>query len=90
MTKKFSTLALILSLASALAFAGDTTKSTSSADNAKADAAQPAAAATSNNASQGNNNPCSDAKGRKNKDKATPAPTDQEKEFERVLQGIYG
>jgi hypothetical protein len=90
MTKKFSTLALIFSLASAMAFAGDTAKSTSTGDDAKTNAAQPAAAAASDNASQDSNNPCSDAKGNKNKDKAKPAPTNQEKEFDKVLQGIYG
>lgn len=87
MTKKLSTLALIPFLASALAFAGDTAKSTSSADDAKADAAQPAAAAT---AAQLDNNPCVSAQDKTNKNKATPAPSNQEKEFDRVLLGIYG
>lgn len=86
MTKKISTFAIMACLASSLAFAGDKAKATSSADDAKA-----AAAATSDKATQNDNSPCGSAKDKnKAKHTAKPAPSDQEKEFDKVLQGIYG
>jgi hypothetical protein len=77
-----------LTLFSSLAFAGDKNKSAS-------DNTQPAVTAAADNTSA-NNNPCvstSDQKAsnkKNNKNKAKPAPTDQEKEFDKVLMGIYG
>jgi hypothetical protein len=86
MTRKLSTIAIMACLASSLAFAGDKNKPTSSADDAKAETTQTAAAPE--NMQQ---EPCASAKGdKKNKHNAKPAPTDQDREFDRVLQGIYG
>jgi hypothetical protein len=88
MTRKLSTFAIMACLASSLAFAGDKAKPTSSADNAKTEATQPA---TSDNIQQHGGSPCAPAKdNNKNKHNAEPAPSDQEREFDKVLQGIYG
>jgi hypothetical protein len=87
MTKKISTFAIMVCLASSLAFAGDKAKSASS------DEATASTAATSDNATQKDENPCGSAKdNKKDKDKAKgkPAPSKQEEEFDRVLRGIYG
>jgi hypothetical protein len=78
-----------LTLFSSLAFAADKNKSASSSDEI-----QPAAAVAAGNTSA-NNNPCVSngdkrASDKKSKNKAKPAPTDQEKEFDKVLMGIYG
>jgi hypothetical protein len=88
MTRKLSTFAIMACLASSLAFAGDKNKPTSSADNAQTQTNQ---TATSDNIQQDSSSPCASAKGdKKNKHNAKPAPTDQEREFDRVLRGIYG
>ena len=88
MTRKLSTFAIMACLASSLAFAGDKNKPTSAADSAKTAATQTAA---SDNIPQEGSNPCASAKGdKKNKHNAKPAPTDQDREFQKVLQGIYG
>jgi hypothetical protein len=88
MTRKLSTFAIMACLASSLAFAGDKNKPTSSADNAKVETTQTAAP---ENMQQDGSSPCASAKGdKKNKHNAKPAPTDQDREFEKVLQGIYG
>jgi hypothetical protein len=85
MTRKLSTFAIMACLASSLAFASDKNKPTPSADDAKAGTTQ---TATPQNMEQA---PCASAKGdKKNKHNAKPAPTDQDREFDRVLQGIYG
>jgi hypothetical protein len=85
MTRKLSTFAIMACLASSLAFAGDKDKPTSSADNAKVETTQTAAP---ENMQQ---EPCASTKGdKKNKHNAKPAPTDQDREFDKVLQGIYG
>jgi hypothetical protein len=88
MRKRIATFALMASLASALALGDDKTKSTSSAENGP-----PAAAATDRPASS-NNCPCADAKDnkddKKDKNKAKPAPADQEEQFNKMLMGIYG
>jgi len=40
---------------------------------------------------QEGSSPCASAKdSKKNKHNAKPAPTDQDREFDRVLQGIFG
>jgi hypothetical protein len=40
---------------------------------------------------QEGSSPCASAKdNKKNKHNAKPAPTDQDREFDKVLQGIYG
>ena len=86
MARKLSTIAIMACLASSLAFAGDKNKPTSSADNAKAETTQPAT--TPKNMQQ---EPCASAKSdKKNKHNAKPAATDQDREFDKVLQGIYG
>jgi hypothetical protein len=86
MTRKLSTIAIMACLASSLAFAGDKNKPASSADDAKAETTQTADAPK--NMQQ---EPCASAKGdKKNKHNAKPAPTDQDREFDKVLQGIYG
>ena len=86
MTRKLSTIAIMACLASSLAFAGDKNKPASSADDAKAETTQ--TAATPENMQQ---KPCASAKGdKKNKHNAKPTPTDQDREFDKVLQGIYG
>ena len=88
MIRKLSTFAIMACLASSLAFAGDKAKPTSSADGAKAEATQ---TATPDNIQQNGSSPCASAKDKKkNKHDAKPAPSDQEREFDRVLQGIYG
>jgi hypothetical protein len=85
MTKKISTFAIMLCLASSLAFAGDKAKSASS------DEATATTAATSDSATQKDENPCGSTKDtKKGKVKAKPAPSNQEEEFDRVLRGIYG
>ena len=83
MTRKLSTIAIMACLASSLAFGGDKNQP---ADDAKSETTQPAAAPE--NMQQ---EPCASAKGdKKNKHNAKPAPTDQDREFDKVLQGIYG
>jgi hypothetical protein len=85
MTKKISTFAMMICLASSLALAGDKGKSASS------DEATATSAATSDNARQTDKSPCGSAKDtKKGKAKAKPAPSNQEEEFDRVLRGIYG
>lgn len=88
MTKRISAFAIMACLASSFAFASDKAKSRSSADDAKATAAQ---AAISDEAQRDGNSPRETVKNKK-KDKrnAKPAPSDQEREFDRVLLGIYG
>ena len=88
MTRKLSTFAIMACLASSLAFAGDKAKVASSADNAKTEATQ---TATADNIQQDGSNPCAAVKDKKkNKHGAKPAPSEQEREFDKVLQGIYG
>jgi hypothetical protein len=85
MTKKISTFAIMVYLASSLAFAGDKAKSASS------DEAPATTPATSDNATQRDKSPCGSAKdNKKNNVKGKPAPSIQEEEFDRVLRGIYG
>ena len=85
MRKKISTFAIMACLASSLAFASDKAKP------AAADEATATQAAASDNAAQKDNSPCDSKKDRnKAKHNAKPAPSNQEKEFDRVLQGIYG
>jgi hypothetical protein len=87
MTRKLSTFAIMACLASSLAFAGDKNKPTSSAD-AKVETTQ---AVAPENMQQDGSSPCASAKSdKKNKHNAKPAPTDQDREFDKVLQGIYG
>jgi hypothetical protein len=88
MTRKLSTFAIVACLASSLAFASDKAKPKSSADGAKAEATQTAA---SDNVQQDGSSPCAaDKDKKKKKHDAKPAPSDQEREFNKVLQGIYG
>jgi hypothetical protein len=77
MTRKFSTLAIMVCMASVLGFAGDKAKSKSSGEGAK----------TTKDAGSGN----AKQKNKKKKAKdAKPAPSQQEEEFDRVLRGMYG
>jgi hypothetical protein len=88
MTRKLSTFAIMACLASSLAFAGDKAKREPSADDCKSEATQ---TASPDNTQQNGSSPCDSAKDKKkNKHHAKPAPTDQEREFDRVLMGIYG
>jgi hypothetical protein len=88
MTRKLSTFAIMACLASSLAFAGDKNKPASPADSAKAETSKTTA---SDKVPQEGSNPCASAKGdKKNKHNAKPAPTDQDREFDKVLRGIYG
>jgi hypothetical protein len=89
MTRKLSTFAIMACLASSLAFAGDKAKPASSADNVKPETTQ---AATSNNIQQDGSSPCVAVKDKKKKNKhdAKPAPSDQERVVDKVLQGMYG
>jgi hypothetical protein len=92
MTKKISKFAIMLCLASSLAFAGGNPRSASS------DEATATAAASSDNATQKDKSPCgSTRETNQGKVKAKPAPSNQEpapsnqeEEFDRVLRGIYG
>jgi hypothetical protein len=89
MKRNLSYVAIMALLFSSLAFAGDKDKSTSTAGDA-----QPASAAGSENTAQSNDNPCvsagDKADKKKDKNKAKPAPSDQEEQFNKVLMGIYG
>jgi hypothetical protein len=86
MTRKISTFVIMACLASSLAFAGDKAKTV--ADDAKAEATQ---TTTADNFQQNGSSPCVPVMhNKKAKHNAKPAPSDQEREFDRVLQGIYG
>jgi hypothetical protein len=77
MTKKLSTLALIACLGSSLAFAGEKKKTNSSANDAPPSV-------------ENKTNPSGpQTKHMKEQRQSRPA-TEQEEEFNRVLQGIYG
>ena len=88
MTRKISAFAIMACLASSLALAGDKANATPSAGDAKAEATQ---TATTDNTQQDGSKPCAPVKDtRKNKHNAKPAPSNQDREFDRVLQGIHG
>jgi hypothetical protein len=88
MIRKNSTFVLMACLASSLAFAGDKVKRAPSTDDTKAESEQ---TARSDNMPQDGSKPCLPVNGKKKKKHdAKPAPTEQEREFDRVLQGIYG
>jgi hypothetical protein len=79
MTRKISAFAIMACLATSFAFAEDNAKCASSTDNAKAEATQTATT---------DKNVAKDSK--KNQNNAKPAPSTQDREFDKVLQGIYG
>ena len=84
MIRKLSRLAIMACLAGSLAFAGDKKNPTSSADNVDAKTTQ---ATGPQNTQRDGSTTCASAKDKKkNKRKTEPAPTDQEREFDRVLQ----
>ena len=88
MIRNLSTFAIMACLASSLAFAGDKAKPKSSVADAKTETTQTAAP---DNVQQDGSSPCASAKDKKkNNHNAKPAPSDQEREFDKVLQGIYG
>jgi hypothetical protein len=74
--KKLSAIAMLLTLSASLAFAGEKTNSAASSDTAQPAASEQAPCVTSKAATK--------AKSHKQE------PTDQEKEFDRVLMGIFG
>jgi hypothetical protein len=80
-------LALMISMAGPLAYADGNKDKSASTGNA-----QPAAQSNSQSESAANEqNPCPTADTKQdNKQKAKPAPSDQEREFDKVLMGIYG
>jgi hypothetical protein len=83
-TKIIPTFAIMACLASSLAFASDKSKSAS-------DSATMTAAATSDNTAPKDDGPCGSAKDtNQERLKTKPAPSNQEREFDRVLLGIYG
>jgi hypothetical protein len=85
MKKNLTQVAIMALLFSSLGFAGDKDKSTSAATGA-----QPASAARSEQVAD-HNTPCvSTGDKKKDKNQAKPAPSDQEEQFNKVLQGIYG
>ena len=83
MTKKISAFALMACLATSFAFAADSNKCASSADSAKTVATQTAATDSTQQDSAVKDN-------KKDKHNAKPAPSTQDREFDKVLQGIYG
>ena len=85
MIQRVSTLALIACLSSSLAFAGDKSNSKSSNDGSAASAETVAVTI------QDNANPCGSQKKQKEDRRHTkPAAPDQDEQFNKVLQGIYG
>jgi len=77
MTKRISTLALIAFLSSSLVFAGEKKKANSPANDASA-------------STESSNNPCTPQRKQKKEQRRSKPATEQEQEFNRVLQGIYG
>jgi hypothetical protein len=88
MTGKISTFAIMACVASSLAFAADKAKSISSADDAKANTTQ--TAITDNTRQDSTSSSNCKKKDKKDNHRAKPAPSNQEREFDRVLMGIYG
>jgi hypothetical protein len=90
MKNKIATLAILLSLSASLAFAGEKNKSESTGSGDS----QPAITAPGAEVDQGSipdQNPCVTSQPKKKaKDHKKQEPTDQEKEFDRVLMGIFG
>ncbi len=85
MKNRISQVAIMLLVSGALAFAGDKDKSAAASDNA-----QPSST-TQSDGTMPNNSPCVSTDDKKeNKNKTKPAPSDQEQQFDKVLQGIYG
>jgi len=82
---KISTIALVMGLASSLAFAGENKKHNSSSNEAATKSTQTVAY---DRATQNDNNPCSSDKKVRQKDEK-PSPS-QEQQFDEVLRGIYG
>ncbi len=90
MTKKFSTLALMAFLASWLTVAGAQNTTSRPAADTKAAAAQKA---MSDNAKQDGRDQSSSAKSKnkkKTQHRVKPAPSKEEQDLAKVLQGIYG
>jgi hypothetical protein len=88
MTRKLSALAIMACLASSLAFASEKCKPAPSAEDAKAEATQTVTA--DNNQQDGRRSSSAGRDKSNRKHEAKPAPTEQEREFDRVLRGIYG
>jgi hypothetical protein len=94
MTKRISMFAIMACLASSLAFTQSKSTSSSSAEEAKTKDAQSAFhdkaqqdSDSSRQTTQAKNNKKDKKKDKRN---AKPVPSDQEREFDRVLMGIYG
>jgi hypothetical protein len=91
MTKRISTLAIMVCLAGSLALAQDAVKAVQPTDEPGAATVKNAVSNSTGTDSSGN---CpSEKTNKKAKRDATPAPkkpTTQDEEFDRVLQGTYG
>jgi len=83
MRKIFPFLALMITLAGPLAYADENNKAASTNNSQPAAQSYP----QSSNNEQG---PCSAKDQKHDKQKTKSAPTNQEKEFDRVLMGIWG
>lgn len=84
-------LALMIAMAGPFAYADGRNKDNEK--NAAAGNSQPAAESRSQSESTSNGQaPCSATQDQKHnkQNKAKPAPSDQEREFDKVLMGIYG
>jgi hypothetical protein len=93
MKKTVSIFAMMACLASSFAFAGDKAKRAKSAEDGKA--STEASTEQSSTEQQNYDTSSSSAKSRnkakkKTKSHAKPTPSEQEKEFDRALLGIYG
>jgi hypothetical protein len=87
MKKKLSTIAILLSLSASLAFAGEKKHKSTGSDDSQPAVTAPGAEA----GSEADQNPCDSSQSKKkDKKQNQQEPTDQEKQFDRVLMGIYG
>jgi hypothetical protein len=85
MKARLSTLALIAALGSSFAFAGEKAKSKSAHDDANPPASQESAAM-----SNSHQNSKQAVQKTKKKHDAKPEPTEQEKQFDEMLRGMWG
>lgn len=92
MTKRISTLAIMVSLAASLAFAQDAAKAAQPADDSSATAKNVAANYTGKDSNGNCPSDKTNKKEKKAKQNAKPTTQQQkdEEEFDRVLRGIYG
>lgn len=86
MKTRLSTLALIFCLGSSLAFAGEKAKPKSNSDDANPPASHEASTKSNTQAS----NKQATQKTKTKKQDAKPEPTEQEKQFDEMLRGMWG